>query len=67
MATVYACLDVPAPADPAACTAWTAEAYEPSPFWLSVSDAKSIGSSIAILWAVAYVIRLLARFTREVQ
>lgn len=65
MSTVFVCADAPPPEVPTSCSSWIAEPYEPSPWSLSVSDAQSIGASIAVLWATAWVIRTLARFLKE--
>lgn len=65
MATLFVCADDPAPTDPAGCTAWVAESYEPSPFALDVAAAQSIAGAILLVWGVAYVFRVLARQVRE--
>jgi hypothetical protein len=54
---------VPQPADTSTCTLVLAAAAEvgASPFALSLDDAALISSSIALVWAVAWGARMMAR------
>lgn len=65
MASVYVCLDEPAPVAQVDCTAWDVVAYEPSPFALDAPAAVQIAVAVLSIWALGFVFRTLARHVRE--